>query len=142
MLDLFLKNNTANTNETLVFPPISSHHLNSYFVPAGDVPAQASRISPSAPTTITSHPTITIFSHGYVWSGVSYSSIESYYYPPDNGMIANRASSGNQTIVSAENSALQLDIFNNDADTAIQVSENTLFDLVWRLQALCIQTLL
>ena len=43
---------------------------------------------------------------------LSFSSAEGYYYPPDNGMAANAASTGSQTVVSAENDAVMISTFN------------------------------
>ena len=59
---------------------------------------------------------------GYVWGGIGFSSVEGYYYPPDNGMAANAAASGFQTVVSAENGAIMITSLNTSSATSPALS--------------------
>ncbi|MDI9849103.1 hypothetical protein QM467_13665 [Rhodoblastus sp. 17X3] len=70
----------------------------------------------------------TTTSSGAKWGGISFSSTEGYYYPPDNALGVNNAASGSQTVVTAENNAVRIDKFSGGAISSSTMSgENSLF---------------
>src|SRR5258708_7255911 len=55
----------------------------------------------------TSGSTTSATSADFEWSGTTFSSIEGYYYPPDNGFAANAGAAGSEIAIAAENGAIQ-----------------------------------
>jgi hypothetical protein len=84
------------------------------FLPDGDIPTQAGHgPATEAASSITGSGATTSLSGsggtGYEWKGISFSSVEGYYYPPDNGLAANYSST--PLVVSAENGAIAATAF-------------------------------
>jgi hypothetical protein len=98
--------------------------LEKSFIPEGDVPDLAGKPGGSSGSTVTTNGTTNSTHAGeYQWSGISFSSIENYYYPPDNGMAANAGLPGHQEIITSENGAVQTTVFNS-ATGYTQTTEN------------------
>lgn len=109
------------------------------YLPSGDVVAQVNaaahaQVTPASTQSLPFHsisysnPTTGYIASGYEWGGVSFGTGGSYYYPPDNGMAANAASLGSETVVSAENGAIQLNVFTSGAiSSTLDVSWTKLF---------------
>jgi hypothetical protein len=116
-------------------PPAFLDYLST--IPAGDYPVQISagasrgggQSASTLPyTTFSTTSGSTVTSAGAKWGGVSFSSAEGYWYPPDNAMAANNAALGDQTVVSSENGAVRIDTFsNNSLSASTQSGWNTLF---------------
>lgn len=112
--DLFL---LSNDNYDVLYGSVSGNGgvppgLKMWFIiPEADFPT---RLASSTPAQATGQTVLgfTAFngtrSVGYSWGGISFSATEGYYYPPDNGMAANAAASGTQTVVSSENDAIMV----------------------------------
>jgi hypothetical protein len=99
--------------------------LEKSFIPDGDVPDEAGKPSSGSSGSVTTTTGTTNSNHAgeYQWSGISFSSIENYYYPPDNGMAANAGLPGHQEVITSENGAVQTTVFTS-ATTYTQTTEN------------------
>ncbi len=83
--------------------------------PAGDIAIQVGQGTsptkgfPPLPPPTPGSTTTSVTSGEFGWNGITFSSIEGYYYPPDNGFAANSSSGGTglATAIAAENGAIQ-----------------------------------
>ncbi|HTI86870.1 MAG TPA: hypothetical protein VL966_09725, partial [Alphaproteobacteria bacterium] len=111
--DIIFDNGLASDNASESAWLAHMDKLEKSFLPDGDVPAEAGHSSggsSSVMVTTTGH-TTTSHTDEYQWTGISFSSIENYYYPPDNGFAANAAPAGSQEAISAVNGAIQTTVF-------------------------------
>jgi len=83
-------------------------------LPAGDTPTQAGHgLAVEAASSLSTSGVTTSLSSGagFEWTGISFSSVEGYYYPPDNGLAVNHNAA--PTVISAENGAIAATVFDS-----------------------------